>query len=164
VDVVDDDDNVLSVVERLEAHRRRLLHRIVAVLAFDQKGRLIIQVRKTNGLYDHSVGGHVDSAETYGAAAVRESDEELGIRSPLTYVDTIDVVERSGVPHRIGIFTCETEPGWKFVPNDEVGRIIPVSVDATTLLIDQEPHLFTNGFIASFSRWKTCNEVSGHIN
>ena len=158
VDVVDNNDHVISVVERLEAHQRRLVHRIVAVLAFDQVGRLIIQVRKTNGLYDHSVGGHVDSAETYSEAATREAQEELGLYCALTYVDTIDVVERSGVPHRIGLFTCRTDPGWVFVANDEVDRIIPVSVEAASLLIAQEPYLFTSGFIASFSRWKVSNE------
>ncbi|MFZ2198926.1 MAG: NUDIX domain-containing protein, partial [Thermodesulfovibrionales bacterium] len=61
-----------------------LLHRVVHVLVFDKKGRLLLQRRSLNkdvapGKWDTSVGGHVNPGEDILEAAKREMNEELGI-------------------------------------------------------------------------------------
>ena len=68
-------------VTKQEAHNSRLIHRCVAIYVFDAQGRLYVQVhKKSGGLLDHSVGGHVDSGENYLIAAKREGKEELGLQ------------------------------------------------------------------------------------
>jgi isopentenyldiphosphate isomerase len=61
-----------------------LIHLVVHLHLFDTAGRLYLQKRAmskdTNpGLWDTSVGGHVQAGEPLRAALLREAREELGI-------------------------------------------------------------------------------------
>ncbi len=84
-DLVDDNDQVIGRASRNEVHGNpKLLHRVVHVLVFDSLSRIYLQKRADDkdvqpGKWDTSVGGHVDSGEDRGAAALRELSEELGI-------------------------------------------------------------------------------------
>jgi len=77
----------VGVVGRNVAHNgSRLLHHVVHVLVFDHRKRLLLQKRSKHkdlgpGLWDISVGGHLRPGETPLEAAVRETAEELGIRT-----------------------------------------------------------------------------------
>ncbi len=77
--VVDDDDKIIGTATREEAHTKRLLHREVYVYIIND-GKVLLQKRKDNGLWDHSVGGHFPAKETYLQGAIRETKEELGIK------------------------------------------------------------------------------------
>ena len=85
LEVVDKNGNVLKLAKRSEIHRNpSLIHRVVHVLVFDKKGRLLLQKRSLNkdvapGKWDTSVGGHVNPGEDILGAAKREMKEELGI-------------------------------------------------------------------------------------
>ena len=85
LEVVDEKGYVLKLVKRSEIHSDpSLLHRVVHVLLFDKKGRLLLQKRSLNkdvapGKWDTSVGGHVNPGEDILEAARREMKEELGI-------------------------------------------------------------------------------------
>ena len=84
LDVVDEDDNLISVKPRGEIHAKGLMHRAVHILLFNSKGELFLQKRSMNkdeqpGKWDSSAAGHVDSGEAYLDCARREITEELGI-------------------------------------------------------------------------------------
>ena len=84
-DVVNERDEVIDRRPRGEVHRLGLLHRAVHVLVFDSRGRLFLQKRSLTkdrqpGVWDSSASGHVDAGEDYDACAVRELNEELGLR------------------------------------------------------------------------------------
>ncbi len=84
-DIVDDEDRVIGSAARSEVHGNpELKHRVVHVLVFNSEGELFLQKRADDkdvqpGKWDTSVGGHLDRSETYLAAALRETSEELGI-------------------------------------------------------------------------------------
>lgn len=85
VDVVDAHDNIVGSASREEAHKKELLHRGVSVLVFNPEGKVFIQKRSPKkdlfpGLWECSMSGHVKKGETAKDAALRELDEELGIR------------------------------------------------------------------------------------
>lgn len=85
VDIVDEDDRVVGRAPRGEAYARGLRHRCVFVLARDADGRVFVHRRTPTklvfpSLYDMFVGGVVAAGETYDAAALREAEEELGVR------------------------------------------------------------------------------------
>ena len=86
VDLVDENDNVTGTALRSDVHGNpSLVHRVAHVLVFNSKGELFLQKRSMNkdvqpGKWDTSVGGHLDSGELYYQAAIREMEEELGIK------------------------------------------------------------------------------------
>lgn len=84
-DIVNQDDQVIGQMTRSQVHQRNLLHRSVHALVFDNQGRIFLQLRAPDrdcdpGLWDSSVGGHLQAGETYEEAVLRETEEELGIK------------------------------------------------------------------------------------
>lgn len=135
-------------VTKQEAHDGKLWHRCIAIYVFDPQGRLYMQVhKKGGGLLDHSVGGHVDTGEDYKTAAYREAEEELGLQGEeLTELATGYYSDEAVMMHRFGIYECHPGPNWKFVPNDEVEEIIPMTLEEVFAKVEASPELFTGGF------------------
>lgn len=85
LDVVDEHDRVVGRAPRAEVYARGLRHRCVFVLVRDAGGRIFVH-RRTPGklvfpsLHDRFVGGVVGAGESYDDAALREAEEELGVR------------------------------------------------------------------------------------
>jgi len=98
LDVVNEDDLVIDRKSRGQCLKEGLLHRAIAVLLFDEQGRLYIQ-RRAEGMrwypdyWTLSVMGHVSSGETYEDAAEREVAEELGIDCQLKVVGRVETPE-----------------------------------------------------------------------
>jgi isopentenyl-diphosphate delta-isomerase type 1 len=104
LDVVDADDRVIGARERGDIHRKRLFHRSVHVFVFDSAGRLYLQRRSLAkeehpGRWDSSASGHVDSGESYEAAAVRELEEEIGLKAAPEPLVKIRACEDTGMEH-----------------------------------------------------------------
>jgi isopentenyldiphosphate isomerase len=84
--VSDDDATVLGPVARRLVHGNpALIHRSVHILVVHpETGRLLLQKRSPEkdthpGQWDTSVGGHVNFGQSYEEAAIRETEEELGL-------------------------------------------------------------------------------------
>ncbi len=89
--VVDNEDNLLHPLPKLEVYEKKLTHRICHVLVFNKKGELLLQLRSKNkffnpGKWVTSAGGHVAAGETYEIAALRELQEELGVTGELVFL------------------------------------------------------------------------------
>ena len=85
VAIVDDDNNVVGAAPRREMRAKRLPHRSTYVLVFNSRGEIYIQKRTRTkdvfpGYYDPAAGGVVLAGESYMEAALRELEEEMGIR------------------------------------------------------------------------------------
>jgi isopentenyldiphosphate isomerase len=85
LEIVNEKGEVIGLAPRAEVHSNpSLMHRVVHVLLFDPRGRLLLQKRSlakdvAPGMWDTSVGGHVGTGEELSLAAARETEEELGI-------------------------------------------------------------------------------------
>ena len=84
VDQVDEQDRVVGVVERGEAIRLHLLHRIATTVCRDADGRFLVHRRADTtplfpGRINWLTGGAVDTGESYEEAAARETAEELSV-------------------------------------------------------------------------------------
>jgi len=83
--IVDENGNIIGCSTRGECHSgSMLLHPVVHLHVFNSKGELYMQKRPEwkdiqPGMWDTSVGGHIDIGENMEAALLRESCEELGI-------------------------------------------------------------------------------------
>ncbi len=156
VDVVDEYDQPTGqTATKEEAHDGKLRHRVVAVYVFDTQGKLYIQVhKKSGGLLDHSVGGHVDAGEDYTTAAYREAAEELGLEgAELTELTTSYNSHEGVYNHFFGIYECHPGPGWRFVPNDEVEEIYPDTLEHVLEQMAKHPELFTRGFLSTMREY-----------
>ncbi|MBL1093893.1 MULTISPECIES: NUDIX hydrolase [Streptomyces] len=85
LDVVDENDQVVGQAPRGESYARRMRTRCSFVLVRDAEDRIFVHRRTPNKLvfpahYDMFVGGVVGAGESYDRAALREAEEELGVR------------------------------------------------------------------------------------
>lgn len=85
--IVDEFGNTIGKTTRKECHSgSMLLHPVVHLHVFDSQGKLFLQKRSDSkdiqpGLWDSSVGGHIDFGETPEIAVVREAREEINLRN-----------------------------------------------------------------------------------
>jgi isopentenyldiphosphate isomerase len=90
VAIVDERNRVVGAVSRREMRAGNLPHRATYVLVFNSRGELYVQKRTRSkdvfpGYYDVAAGGVILTGESYEEGALRELEEELGIRGiPLT--------------------------------------------------------------------------------
>jgi isopentenyl-diphosphate delta-isomerase len=89
--IVDCEDRAIGTEEKLQAHRRPLLHRAFSVFLYDPRGRLLLQRRAldkyhSGGSWTNTCCGHPLPGEDIAAAARRRLGEELGILCPLYQV------------------------------------------------------------------------------
>ncbi|MEK7067756.1 MAG: NUDIX hydrolase [Patescibacteria group bacterium] len=85
LDIVDENDNVIGNKRRSEVYKERLSNfRVVNVFIVNSKGEIWIPRRSADkrifpSCLDMSMGGHVESGESYEDALKREMQEELNI-------------------------------------------------------------------------------------
>jgi len=158
-DLVDSNDNVIGVTNKLDAHATGKLHRVAAVFVFNEVGELYVQQHPRDGKWDHSVGGHVSKGETYAEAAAREAEEELGITQPLKELAvSLSGEEYSYERHFFGLYSCVAGSGWKFEPNEEVKVIFPMSLaEIRQAMIDEPEERFTRGFRITMGEYDRLN-------
>ncbi|MFA6511540.1 MAG: NUDIX domain-containing protein [Patescibacteria group bacterium] len=86
VDIIDEQGNPTGkTADKDTVHRKGLLHRNVHVWAVTPKGEVLMQKRSAScysypGYWDISCAGHIDAGENTQTAAMREVQEELGLR------------------------------------------------------------------------------------
>jgi isopentenyl-diphosphate delta-isomerase len=158
IDIVNTNDEIIGVMDRDTAHNTGQLHRIAAIFVFNEDGDIYVQVhKKSGGLYDHSVGGHVSKGETYAQGAARETKEELGISPLLKEVSIFYPHEIRDSMHTFGLYSCTVDSTWKFTPNDEVEVLIPMNMQTVREMMTKEPTKFTRGFIATMNEYVRLN-------
>lgn len=90
MDIVDLNDVVIGQATQDEVYAKLLPHRIVHVLIFNSKGEMAMQLRSAKKSYCPlhwvtTVGGHVQTGESYEQAALREMKEEIGVQLPMEF-------------------------------------------------------------------------------
>lgn len=150
--VVDDQDRQIGALPRWQVHRDGLKHRAVHILVSRSDGKVYLQQRALTkdsapGKWDSSSSGHVDSGESYPDAAIREIDEELGIKpeSAPVQIGIIPASPSTGNEFT-GVFKCSTELEPKPNPNEiQDGKwLTPADIDDW---ISKEPSAFARCFL-----------------
>ena len=137
IQIVDENDAPLRGGTMDEVQLQGLWYRIARVMIYDEStGKYLLQKIAPNpywsgGLWNTTAGGHVDEAESYLQAALRETEEEMGIVG----LDLVEIdrytgkrtkANRSYNRHIVTFLArCSNTP--QVIPNEEVEEIIWVS-------------------------------------
>lgn len=156
IDIVDKQNNVVGTSDVDTAHDQKLMHRVAGVFVFDVEGNLYLQSGGKYGKLDLSVGGHVQSEESYNDAARREMFEEIGLDSILTHISTF-LPKNAKMNHFWAIYTATTPQGWIFIETEEVKSLEKMSIEKITSLIKSDPDTFTHGFHNAMREFLRCN-------
>ena len=86
--LVDEFDNEVGTMEKMEAHRKGLLHRAFSIFIFNDQGELLLQRRAkskyhSGGLWTNTCCSHPRKNETVNDAAHRRLMEEMGFDTDL---------------------------------------------------------------------------------
>ena len=89
--LVNEQDEPIGTMEKMEAHKKALLHRAFSVFIFNSKGEMLLQQRATNkyhsgGLWTNACCSHPKPGEDIRLAASRRLKEELGFTTTLTKI------------------------------------------------------------------------------
>ncbi len=82
--LVDQDDNAIGTMEKMEAHHKGLLHRAFSVVIFNSKGEILLQKRAQSkyhsaGLWTNACCSHPLPNESMEVATRRKLKQEMGI-------------------------------------------------------------------------------------
>ena len=86
--LVDEHDQPIGTMEKLEAHKKAMLHRAFSIFIFNGKKEMLLQRRAldkyhSGGLWTNSCCSHPLPGEDLDAAAHRRLIEELGFDAPM---------------------------------------------------------------------------------
>lgn len=89
--LVDQEDNAIGTMEKMEAHRKGVLHRAFSVMLYNSKGDILLQRRArskyhSGGLWTNACCSHPLPDETMDEATRRKLKQEMGIDLRTEYV------------------------------------------------------------------------------
>jgi isopentenyl-diphosphate Delta-isomerase len=171
--LVNENDEAIGVMPKMEAHQKGLLHRAFSVFIFDSKGRMLLQQRaaeKYHGanLWTNACCSHPYPGETSEDAAQRRLKEELGFVTELKEVFSFTYhakVENDLIEHEYDhVFAGEYENG--IYPNHhEVGAYRFENIKQIKEEMQSQPERFTSWFKIAFPKiekwWNEQYEVRG---
>ena len=82
--LVNENDNAIGSMEKMEAHERGVLHRAFSILLFNSKGEVLLQKRSkhkyhSGGLWTNTCCSHPHPDEAMADATRRKLMQEMGI-------------------------------------------------------------------------------------
>jgi isopentenyl-diphosphate delta-isomerase len=86
--LVNEKDEQIGLMEKLEAHQKGILHRAFSVFIFNSKGEMLLQKRSAEkyhspGLWSNACCSHPFPGEEVANGAARRLQEEMGFITPL---------------------------------------------------------------------------------
>ena len=164
--LVNEKDEPLGTMEKMEVHRKGLLHRAFSVFIFDSKGKMLLQQRaggKYHGAYlwTNACCSHPFPGEDVGEAAVRRLKEELGFYTALHEIFSFTYraqVENDLIEHEYDhVFSGEYE-GRINPDKEEVSDLRYEKMEQLKKEIELQPEKFTSWFKIVFPKieswWK----------
>ena len=137
LDIADEYGNLTGeAMERDKIHELNLLHWEVAICIINNKKQILLQKRAANKKFDPNkwalCAGHVDSGEGLEEAAIREIEEEIGLKLSLNDLHILEKMivkkrERNSHITRVYYVVCNEE---KFkIQTEELSEVKWFNID-----------------------------------
>ncbi len=164
--LVDERDNEIGFMEKIEAHQRALLHRAFSVFIFNSKGDMLLHQRSLKkyhcgGLWTNACCSHPREKELTIDAARRRLKEEMGIETSLekvfdfTYKAALDngLTEHEFDHVFVGYHDGEVDPDY-----NEVEEFTWAPMNRILESVTNRSHFYTPWFLIAFPKvnewWK----------
>jgi isopentenyl-diphosphate delta-isomerase len=158
--LVDEQDNEIGLMEKMEAHQKALLHRAFSVFIFNSKGEMLLHQRSLKkyhcgGLWTNACCSHPRKGETILEAANRRLKEEMGMETSLTEIFsfTYKAAFDNGLTEHefdhvlIGYYDGEAKPD-----HDEVEAYTWESMNKIEASAANEATIYTPWFLIAFPK------------
>ncbi|MCS6975089.1 MAG: isopentenyl-diphosphate Delta-isomerase [Cyclobacteriaceae bacterium] len=152
--LVDEHDRQTGVMEKMEAHRKGVLHRAISVVIFNSKGELLLQQRAlskyhSGGLWTNTCCSHPRPGESTEEAAQRRLQEEMGIQVRPDFAYSFRykaALENDLTEHEFDhVFTALFD-GKPAINTNEVSDWKFISLPDLHMDVLQNPHAYTAWF------------------
>jgi isopentenyl-diphosphate Delta-isomerase len=160
--LVDADDHELGTMDKMEAHRKAVLHRAFSVFIFNSAGDMLLQQRAINkyhsgGLWTNACCSHPFPGETAKEGAIRRLQEEMGFSTSVqeAFSFIYEAPFDNGLTeHEFDhVFIGEYEA--RIIPNpSEVQDFCYRSLEEIEASLQSHPARFTAWFHLAFPRVK----------
>ena len=149
--LVDENDNPIGEMEKLEAHEKKRLHRAFSIFIFNDQKQLMLQQRAldkyhSGGLWTNTVCSHPAPGEETADAAHRRLQEEMGFDTDLKEIFTFSYKKEfsNGLTENeydhvfIGTYSDAPTPNseeaetWKWATEKEVSEDLQKNPDKYT--------------------------------
>jgi isopentenyl-diphosphate delta-isomerase len=162
--LVDENDNPVGVGEKIETHKKGILHRAFSVFIFNAKGEMLLQQRAmgkyhSSGLWTNACCSHPYPGEETLAAAQRRLSEEVGFNTPLEKV--FDFVYKAEFDNGLTehefdhVFVGEYDGNIDF-NKEEVMDVCYKNMQDVRHSLQTHPQKYTAWFHLAFSKMEDC--------
>ena len=160
--LVDEQDNEIGNMEKMEAHEKALLHRAFSVFLFNEKGEMILQKRASSkyhsgGLWTNTCCSHPRPMETSLDAANRRLEEEMGIKTEIEEIFSFVYraeLDKGLVEHEYDHVFFGRYSGELKLNEEEAEDYSCLSLAQIEQDINDRPEKFTEWFKIAFPRVK----------
>lgn len=160
--VVSENDEILGLMEKMNAHENGILHRAFSVFLFNDKGEMLLQKRASGKYHSpnqwtNAVCSHPKIDETYLEGAQRRLNEELGITADLiekfSFIYKADVGQNLWEHELDHVFTGNYEGNFA-LNEEEVSEIRYISMQQLDEEMNANPEKFTEWFKIILKEYK----------
>ncbi|NIG55235.1 isopentenyl-diphosphate Delta-isomerase [Chitinophaga sp. Cy-1792] len=152
--LVNESDEAIGQMEKMEAHQKGLLHRAFSVFVVNDAGEMLIQQRAldkyhSGGLWTNTCCSHPEPGETTLEAAHRRLTEEMGFDCPLQEIFSFtykNIFNNGLTEHEFDHVLVGTYNGPVHPNADEVNSYQTLTPDTILNMMEKEPDSFTVWF------------------
>lgn len=158
--LVTEGNEPIGTMEKMDAHRKGVLHRAFSIFIFNERNEMLLQQRAktkyhSSGLWTNACCSHPRPHENTETAALRRLREELGFTTPLTKIFEFQynaAFDNGLIEHEYDHVFIGTYTG-KISPNpDEVQDYCYKKLDEIANTIKTHPHKYTAWFLIAFPK------------
>lgn len=159
--LVDEQDNQIGLMPKMEAHEKAILHRAFSIFIFNDKNELMLQQRALHkyhspGLWTNTCCSHQREGEDNIAAGTRRLQEEMGFVVPLK--ETTSFIYKAPfdnglTEHELDHILVGTYEGEPVINDDEVAAWKWMPLEAVKNDIQDNPEEYTAWFKIIFERF-----------
>ncbi|WP_221391269.1 isopentenyl-diphosphate Delta-isomerase [Dyadobacter sp. NIV53] len=149
--LVNEHDDEIGYMPKLEAHQKGVLHRAISVFIFNSKGEILLQQRAmgkyhSEGLWSNTCCSHPLPHESPASGAVRRLQEEMGIQASLEFLYSFIYkaeLENGLIEHELDHIFWGISDHEPIINTSEVSNYKYVTIEELKTDLEQNPARYT---------------------